>query len=253
MKRAKVVTTACFTVLIGALALMNARAQDFVGLEKSILTFSAPVELPNLTLQPGTYMFKRAVNDANNARIIQVFNEDGSKILGTFQTIPTRRLEVSGENVVTFKETREGMTPAVHYWYYPGKEDGHEFVYSKQQAMTIAQRTGQPVMSTEGEISASGVDDQALSAQAATPSEPAPAPVAETQIAANVDNSQGNAHAQTDQSAGDRQPVGTSGVRDEGMKADSELPHTASPLPLTSLIGLLSLGGAATLRRLRRR
>jgi hypothetical protein len=34
--------------------------------------------------------------------------------------------------------------------------------------------------------------------------------------------------------------------------ADEELPSTASPLTLTGLIGLLSLGGAFGLRRLRR-
>jgi hypothetical protein len=36
--------------------------------------------------------------------------------------------------------------------------------------------------------------------------------------------------------------VGTSGQA-------SELPRTASPLPLTGLLGLLSLGGAIALRR----
>ena len=52
MKRAKLIATACFTVLIALLALMTARAQDTGAavVEKSILTFSAPVELPRMTL-----------------------------------------------------------------------------------------------------------------------------------------------------------------------------------------------------------
>jgi hypothetical protein len=39
--------------------------------------------------------------------------------------------------------------------------------------------------------------------------------------------------------------VGTTGQ-------SNELPRTASPLPLSGLIGLLSLGGAVALRRVRK-
>lgn len=50
-------------------------------------------------------------------------------------------------------------------------------------------------------------------------------------------------------------PVGTSGAADDqaaaaaGVQQQGELPRTASPLALTGLIGLLSLAGAAGLRR----
>src|SRR5262245_13664168 len=112
MKRAKFIATACFTAVICALALMQVRAQDSgaAAIEKSILTFSAPVEVPGMTLPAGTYVFKRP--DANSARIIQVFSEDEKHIIGTFLTVPTKRLEVTAVNVVTFKEDRPGQMPA---------------------------------------------------------------------------------------------------------------------------------------------
>jgi hypothetical protein len=47
--------------------------------------------------------------------------------------------------------------------------------------------------------------------------------------------------------------VGTSGQAEDRTAADTtELPRTASPLPLSGLIGLLSLGGALAIRRARR-
>jgi hypothetical protein len=276
MKRANLIATACFTMVTAALTLTGVRAQDTGAavLEKSILTFSAPVELPNMTLPAGTYVFKRP--DANSARIIQVFTEDEKKILGTFLTVPTKRLEVTSENVVTFKENREGQTPAVHYWYYPARETGHEFVYPKDQAMRIAARTGEKVLSMEGEVSESAsvtpIEGGSVSAQAQVETAPAaePAQSASAGAAADVNvNRQSSAStagadanavpeantvAQNEQPAAPREmpreTVGTSGV-DQSQATDAALPQTASPLPLSGLIALLSFGGAALARRFR--
>jgi hypothetical protein len=289
MKRANLIATACFTVLTAVLALSGVRAQDTgaAAIEKSILTFSAPVELPKMTLPAGTYVFKRP--DANSARIIQVFTEDEKKILGTFLTVPTKRLEVTSENVVTFKEQREGQMPAVHYWYYPARETGHEFVYPKDQAMRIAARTGETVLSTEGEISESASvtpveggaqaqvqtapaaePAQAASADAAPAAEPAQSASADTTADVNVnrqssastaspestvaqnDAPAANTVSQNEQPNMPRESVGTSGAADQSRATDAaELPQTASPLPLSGLIALLSFGGAAVARRFR--
>ena len=49
-----------------------------------------------------------------------------------------------------FKEAREGTTPAMQYWYFPSERIGKEFIYPKQQAQIIANRTGASVLSEEG-------------------------------------------------------------------------------------------------------
>jgi len=300
MKRANIIATACLTALVATVTLMTARAQDFIGLEKSKLTFSAPVELPGMTLPAGTYTFKRP--DPNTARIIQVFTEDEKKILGTFLTVPTKRLEVTSDNVVTFKErdAKAEMAPAVHYWYYPGLETGHEFVYPKDQAMKIAARSGERVMSMEGDVSndakVTAIEPQSASASAADTSKsqadtsasasasatPAPAPAPETQVASNDDhkaaapevniNRQSSASTSTaapeppkakmDRDRNSHEAIGTSGQADTNTRPtdtnrstasanNAALPKTASPLPLSGLISLLSFGGAAALRRVR--
>jgi hypothetical protein len=315
MKRAKLIATACFTAMLAALP-MNAAAQDFNTNERTFLTFSAAVELPGVTLQPGTYLFR--LNDSqSNRHIVQVLSQDEKQIHGTILAVPAERLEVTGENVVTFRESAEGATPAVQYWYYPGDRIGHEFVYPKDQAMKIAARTGQNVLSTEGEISASdarvsstspsgettdwtregratkqgaataqasgvqgttGVSQtpeaSATTAQAEQPQPMAPAeqpkpeasetvnPQSETpdpaepetapsepaapQAAAATPAPASSQTAQRDaRPMGENQAVGTSGQA-------NELPRTASPLPLSGLIGLLSLGGALVTRRMRK-
>ena len=55
-------------------------------------------------------------------------------MIGHWLFVQAERPEVTGENVVMFKETREGTTPAVQYWYFPGERIGKEFIYPKDQA-----------------------------------------------------------------------------------------------------------------------
>jgi hypothetical protein len=162
-----------------------------------------------------------------------------------------------------FRETREGATPAVQFWYFPGEKVGKEFIYPKDQAERIAARTGADVRSETIQASAADVspapepiaqaaepvaeaaaavaEAPAAVAEAITPApEPAPQPVEERQIAA----APAPQAAPAPEPAPEPRAVGTSGQADE-------LPRTASPLALTGLFGLLSLAGAAGIRAFR--
>jgi hypothetical protein len=252
MTRVKLIATACATAMLAVLT-MSVAAQDFNTNERTYLTFSSAVELPSVTLQPGTYLFRLA-DSPSNRHIVQVFSQDEKQIHATILAVPAERLEVTGETVVTFRETAEGGTPAVQYWYYPGDRIGHEFVYPKDQALRIAKRTGQNVLSMEGEVASSGTTVTSTSPEgevaewkreetstaAMTPKPETESPPAEPSTTAQTPRS-----TQPMTPSTSRQAVGTSGEA-------RELPRTASPLPLSALIGLLSLGGAAVLRRARR-
>jgi hypothetical protein len=307
MKRAKLIATACFTAMLAVLT-SHVAAQDFNTNERTFLTFSNTVELPGVTLQPGTYLFRLA-DSQSNRHIVQVLSQDEKQIHATILAVPAERLEVTGENVVTFRESAEGATPAVQYWYYPGDRIGHEFVYPQDQAARIAARTGQNVLSTEGDVSSSearvsstsptgettewtregpatregaetaqtspvqgttGVTQtpeqttaqaeqtQPESPETVNPASETPDPVepetapAEPTTSAQATEPQttsgtaATAAAQTDERGhSGLQAVGTSGQ-------PAELPRTASPLALSGLIGLLSLGGAFVARRVRK-
>jgi hypothetical protein len=283
MTRVKLIATACVTAIVMVLAL-GVAAQDFNTNERTYLTFSSSVELPGVTLQPGTYLFRLA-DSQSNRHIVQVFSQDEKQVHATILAVPAERLEVTGETVVTFRETAEGATPAVQYWYYPGDRIGHEFVYPKDQAMRIAKRTGQNVLSMEGDVASAGTtvhsttpegqvtewkredtpestaqtgqvagatgmsrerpQEETVSPSTETEDPETETPPAEPTTSAQAGQTRSGAMTESqDRPATSRDTVGTAGEA-------RELPRTASPLPLSALIGLLSLGGAIALRRAR--
>ena len=266
MKRVNLVATACFTAVLGCMT-TGAAAQDLNVNKRTYLTFSSAVELPGVTLQPGTYLFRLA-DSQTNRHIIQVLSRDEKQIYATILAVPAERLEPSDENVVTFRETTAAGPPALHYWYHPGDRTGHEFVYPKDQALGIAQRTGENVLSTEGHIGSSNSQVSSVDAQgqvsdwprenrppapdqgqiqaSAGVSDAVPTPVQQSARAqAATAPAPEPANADVDQPA----PTATTGRAEQSgnvarNEAPSELPRTAGPLPLSGLIGLLSLGGA---------
>jgi hypothetical protein len=151
MKRVTSMATACVAAVILMLGI-SVGAQDFNIHEKTFLTFSNSVEMPGMTLPAGTYTFKLA--DTPGRNVVQVLSQDEKQVHGQFLFIPAERPEVTGDTVITFRETREGTTPAIQYWYYPGEKIGKEFIYAKDQAMRIAARTGATVMTEAGPVSA---------------------------------------------------------------------------------------------------
>jgi hypothetical protein len=297
MKRVMTIATAGVAAVLLALS-MSVSAQDFNTQERTFLTFSAPVEMPGVTLQPGTYVFKLA--DSPSRNVVQVFDKDEKNIMGQWLFVQAQRPDVTGETVITFKERAENTTPAVQFWYYPGEKIGKEFIYPKDQALKIAARTGATVKTEEGDVTAPGVNastapssgvvngsgiasvdnsgygaSTSAEAQVAV-SEAAPAASSDVQAQTTASGTPRNVAANgtsgrydppLSRGSSDRDSVGTSGsanqsasatdnsnVRQESTTAynNSELPRTASPLPLSGLLGFLSLAGAAGLRRIRR-
>lgn len=148
MKRLTTITAFALAVLAGPFV----HAQKVDTNDRTFLTFSNAVELPGVTLEAGTYEFRVADLDSHN--VVQVFRKDNREVVGQWTFVPAERPQASDDTVVMFKETREGATPAVQYWYYPGEKIGKEFVYPKDQAQRIASRTGQTVKSEGGAVAA---------------------------------------------------------------------------------------------------
>lgn len=257
-----IATAAAMTLFLGLPADMLAQQPDTR--DRTIMTFSAPVELPGMRLDAGTYVFRLA--DTPNRNVIQVLSQNEMEMLGQWLFIPAQRRDVTGETVVTFRETSAGSTPAVQYWYYPGESIGKEFIYPKDQAMRIAMRTGATVQTDDGPVTAD------LRASAETEIAPA-----QEQGAVAVRGTTTGVVEGGGVPAEEPQPVATEGrtaepepvasaqtttggggvdVEQESTAArgftGDELPQTGSPLALTSLLAVLSLAGVAAFRRFRR-
>ena len=272
MKRVKLIATALMLAVLALLA-GRATAQQTNTSERTFLTFTGAVEMPGVTLQPGTYVFKLA--DTPTRNVVQVWDEGEKNMVGHWTFVQAERPQVTEDTVVMFKETREGATPAVQFWYFPGEKIGKEFIYPKDQAERIAARTGAKVRTEGGDVSASAAAEVSEAPAAAQPSapagslaenrqpaaepvaeaapEPAPAPepaaVAEAPAPAREPVAPAPAPSVEERIAANQAPsepraVGTSGQA-------NELPRTASPLALSGLLGLLSLAGAAGLRLFR--
>lgn len=256
MKRLTVIATAVVLALLGVFTDLAAQQPDTR--DRTIMTFSSAVELPGMRLEPGTYVFRIA--DTASRNVIQVLSEDEMNQLGQWLFVPAERQEVTGDTVVTFRETSADTTPAVQFWYYPGEKIGKEFIYPKDQALRIADRTGVAVLTEEGRVTA---DDQVAAADRsgtvgdAASGEPAPSEPAASASVGVVEGSgvpdadtQARAPAQEQGPAAVRreqpepQAIGTSGQIDE-------LPATASPVPFSAVLGLLSIIGAAGIRAFR--
>lgn len=214
----KFLTAACFLACLLVL-LPTAAADDWN--KKTKVTFSAPVEVPGVgaqVLPAGTYVFK-LLDSLSNRHIVQIFNEDETHIYTTILAIPNYRLRATDKTVMTFKERAAGEPEAIRAWFYPGRQWGEEFVYSKPKALALAKVVNQPVLYTPVEV-VTVEELKTVPVEAVKPSGE-PVPVAEVVQPPPVEV----AEAKT-------------------------LPTTASLMPLLAFIGFLSLGAAGVMRKL---
>lgn len=242
MKRMMTIAAAVVGTVLVPLALSVAAQQPDTR-DKTIMTFSNAVELPGMRLGPGKYVFRIA--DTASRNVIQVLAEDEQKMLGQWLFVPAERQDVTGDTVVTFRETSATSTPAVQFWYYPGEKIGKEFIYPKDQALRIAARTGATVRTEDGPVTA-----QSATTGPAVQPEP-------TSRSAQADVAAPPAAREPRAGAANEPPAPRESVRLESTVAQNdtsartELPSTASPLPLMGLITVLSLLGAAGIRTFR--
>jgi hypothetical protein len=266
---------ACALAFVVSMGGTSASAQEPAN-QITYFEFSAPFELPGGKVLPaGKYTF-RIVDSPSNRHIVQVMSDDRQTMHATLLAIPAQRMDPPDAPEVRFMETAANMPPAVRTWWYPGRTIGHEFIYPKDQARRLATRQSEGVLTVAGaandteqmrsadltRIDSSG-QESAYTAETTTAQTSA-------QTTADTKAETSNTGAMTQQSttaqAGTQttsQP-GTGQVarpdamttgsatadagRNSAVNARTELPQTASALPLIALLGFGSLLGAGALR-----
>jgi hypothetical protein len=228
---------ACCAAALAMLVASPARGD--VWNKKTFLTFSGPVQVPGVTLPAGTYTFKLA--DLTGSRhVVQIFDKDEKKIYTTILAIPDQRLEPSDKPVVLFSERPAGTPQAIKAWFYPGETIGNEFVYPKSQAIRIARATHQSVLTA--------ADDTTTTADAMKSAE-----VGRVDENGQMSNSSGAAAANTSPGPAQANTAGTAGAAPaRATTARTELPQTASNLPMFALFSGLAIAAGLVARRARR-
>jgi len=186
------------------------------------LTFNEPVEIPGQVLSAGTYWFTLMDSDADR-NIVQILNADRSQVVATIFTVADYRFQPTGKTVVNFEERPADKAEAIQAWFYPGENFGHEFVYPKARAISLAQQIQQPVLSMPDE--------------AATDPAPSPDP-AMTAVNASGEEIELSEIVQSEE------PTDNVTL--------ASLPQTASLFPLAALLGFVALGASFCFRRIAR-
>ena len=228
MRNLKMVAFAS-AALLGSM-LPQAKADDWD--QKTIFTFSGPVEIPGQVLSAGTYVFKLA-DSASDRNIVQVFNKDQNHLYGTFLTIPDYRLKPAGRPIINFEERAAGSPEAVRAWFYPGENYGHEFVYPKAKAVELAKANNTPVPSMPNELAAN------TTKPAPTMQEPHVVELKQTPLKAQKPTEEEVEIAEV--------------FVAQAPSLPESLPTTASSLPLVGLLGVLSLAAGGLLSLLNAR
>jgi hypothetical protein len=216
--------------------------------QKTVMTFSGPVEIPGVHLKgwkvlpAGAYVFK-IMDSESDRHIVQIFSQDERVCYATILAIPNYRFKATGKTVVTFRERPAGQPEALRAWFYPGKQWGDEFVYPKALAVELAKTTNTPVLFTTAEIPVEIAEpiktaDHPVVLQLKQAPVMAIQPTGQEVELAAVVTPPPPAELQPDAA-----PVQIAAV----------LPQTASPLPLIALFGLLALGGGLGLRLVQKR
>lgn len=220
MTRGKFTWTVWGIAVAAALIAGVARADTFD--KRTLFTFSQPIALPGVTLPAGQYLF-RIVDTTTSRKVVQVLSADGKTPYAMLHSIPDIRRDASGNPEVRFMETAKGHPNAVKTWWYPNETIGYEFIYPKDQARALAKEVAEPILTTKAE---------------------APAEVKTGELARITPK------GEEVPVAAEPAPAEPTGVVQEGTLAEArtELPVTATSIPVFGMIGLIALALAGGLR-----
>lgn len=248
------ISSACAAAMLLTLSATPASAQGGPLDSRTEFTFNQPVELPGVTLPPGTYIF-RFVDATTGRKVMQVQAKDASdKTYGMFLTISAERPKPSDDAELRFLETPAGAPAAVRTWWYPGNTIGREFIYPKSQARRLAQATNTTVLTTQAEsVTNDQMQTADLSYVSPTGQETALTDEQLVDRAANTPpvGTTAQSTAQSTAAAADTTAADMAANRtpaQEGTMARASLPRTSTPLAGIGLLGLFSLLGGAWLR-----
>src|SRR5579862_3573277 len=135
------VTAIAAALAIGTAGFASAvRADNTADWRENVkFTFDQPVQVPGDILPAGTYWFK-LVDPNSSAGAVEILDQD-AKIVAMLPTAPATRINAPFNNDVslTIAEPADGPAALIEY-FYPTKNIGHEFVYSKDQKRLLREQ-----------------------------------------------------------------------------------------------------------------
>jgi hypothetical protein len=95
--------------------------------KKTIITISQPVTVEGTLLPAGQYVLK--LQDSSPSQdVVYIFNGGETRLITTVLAIHAYRQQPTDKSKFLFYETPAGQPAALHEWFYPGENDGFEFL-----------------------------------------------------------------------------------------------------------------------------
>jgi hypothetical protein len=131
MRRYLPVFTALATSLMSSTFVPSLKASESD--EKTIITISQPIDVQGTILPAGQYVLKLQDSPSNRS-VIFVFNSEETRLMTTVLANHAYRLDPTDKSDFSFYDSRTGQPAALHTWFYPGENDGFEFLQRKHKA-----------------------------------------------------------------------------------------------------------------------
>ncbi|HXN22833.1 MAG TPA: hypothetical protein VOA41_08845 [Candidatus Dormibacteraeota bacterium] len=163
------IATLLLTVLLIMAGVTSADQQN----KKTVFTFKDSVQVPGQVLPAGTYVFKLANSDANR-HIVQIYNQDETKLITTILAVPNYQLTPSGETIITYAKAPANQPVALEAWFYPGDNFGQQFAYPEAVASELTTLNTIKVPSTGSEQAYPSSTSDTTSASASSSSTTTP-------------------------------------------------------------------------------
>jgi hypothetical protein len=230
--------------LVGLFSIASADAQVTLN-NRTVVTFSQPVEVPGKVLPAGSYTFELH-SSPSNRHLIEIYDQAGKVLLTTVMAIPDYRGEATEETVIKFKEVATGQPQAIRAWFYPGQTVGHELIYSKSRAAELAAASNVAVQAMADTVTVDTMKTAEVVVIQPKPVEPVPAPTPVEPVAAPVVAPPPPVVTTPVVTPVEPAPPTPAPVRERR----EELPRTASNLMLVTLFGIATIAIGFALRGL---
>src|SRR5262245_10093765 len=127
------VILACFTMALVFLGTPFVYGDE--GYLATRFSVNLPVQVPGAVLKADMPYLIQLSQPLGARNIVRIYNADQTAMVAEFMAISAERAEPAEETVFTFIETDLSVPLPMKQWFYPGRRNGLEFVYPKEQAL----------------------------------------------------------------------------------------------------------------------
>jgi len=158
-------------------------------------------EVPGAVLEANTPYVMKLLDSPSTRNVVQVYDKDETKLLAMFIAASAQRMEPEDRTVFKFIEVEPGFPMPIRTWFYPGRLNGLDFIYPKDQATEIAAHAKEPVLATDSDVKTTDLSTVTIVAIPPGTAETTAAPTATAANVPTVEESEQGRSAENEQVA----------------------------------------------------